>query len=166
DGGTRTAAITGAYIALADAVSFLRGRGAGNSLKGEPLLGSVAAVSVGIVDGVPMLDLPYEEDVHAQTDMNVVMTGDGRFIEVQGTAEAEPFDRNALDELLGLAAGGCAELARMQVAALAEPSVGRRCCWPAATGRSSTSCGASLPHWFPRSRCSGSTTCRPTTSRR
>jgi ribonuclease PH len=123
DGGTRTAAITGAYIALADAVSFLRGRGAGNSLKGEPLLGSVAAVSVGIVDGVPMLDLPYEEDVRAQTDMNVVMTGDGRFIEVQGTAEAEPFDRNALDELLGLAAGGCAELTRKQVAALAEPSV-------------------------------------------
>jgi ribonuclease PH len=121
DGGTRTAAITGAYVALADAVTFLRGRGSGNALKGEPLRGSVAAVSVGIIDGVPMLDLPYEEDVRAETDMNVVMTGDGRFIEVQGTAEAEPFDRTALDQLLVLAADGCAQLTRIQTAALAEP---------------------------------------------
>ncbi len=121
DGGTRTAAITGAYVALADAVTFLRARGSGNALKGEPLRGSVAAVSVGIIDGVPMLDLPYEEDVRAETDMNVVMTGDGRFIEVQGTAEAEPFDRAALDQLLVLAADGCAELTRIQVAALEEP---------------------------------------------
>src|SRR5512147_88296 len=89
DGGTRTAAITGAYVALADAVSWLRERG---SLAGEPLTGSVAAVSVGIVGGVPLLDLCYEEDVTAETDMNVVMTGDGGYVEVQGTAEGAPFD--------------------------------------------------------------------------
>src|SRR5512142_2678724 len=93
DGGTRTAAITGAYVALADAITHLRGNGA---LTGEPLIGSVAAVSVGIIDGVPRLDLPYEEDVRAETDMNVVMTGDGKFIEVQGTAEGAPFDRPLL----------------------------------------------------------------------
>src|SRR5829696_2264119 len=84
DGGTRTAAITGAYVALADAVAHLREKGA---LAGDPLVTSVSAVSVGIIDGVPRLDLPYEEDVRAETDMNVVMTGDGKFIEVQGTAE-------------------------------------------------------------------------------
>jgi ribonuclease PH len=116
DGGTRTAAITGAYVALADAVSWLRERG---SLAGEPLTGSVAAVSVGIVDGVPLLDLDYEEDVRAETDMNVVMTGDGAYVEVQGTAEAEPFDRALLDNLLDLAAVGCAELTRVQHEALA-----------------------------------------------
>ena len=116
DGGTRTAAITGAYVALADACAHLRGLGA---LKGEPLSGSVAAVSVGIVDGVPRLDLPYEEDVRAETDMNVVMTGDGRFIEVQGTAEAAPFDRSELDLLLTLAEKGCAELTSIQQKALA-----------------------------------------------
>ena len=116
DGGTRTAAITGAYVALADACAHLRGQ---RALKGEPLKGSVAAVSVGIVDGVPRLDLPYEEDVRAETDMNVVMTGDGRFVEVQGTAEGEPFDREVLDRLLLLAAGGCAELTALQQAALA-----------------------------------------------
>jgi ribonuclease PH len=115
DGGTRTAAITGAYVALADACAHLRAKGA---LKGEPLSGSVAAVSVGIIDGVPRLDLPYEEDVRAETDMNVVMTGDGRFVEVQGTAEAEPFDRSMLDALLTLATTGCAELTEMQKAAL------------------------------------------------
>src|SRR5436189_3960696 len=113
DGGTRTAAITGAYVALADAVSHLRGAGA---LTGEPLTGSVAAVSVGIVDGTPRLDLPYEEDVRAETDMNVVMTGDGRFVEVQGTAEGEPFDRTLLDDLLGLATKGCADLTAIQQA--------------------------------------------------
>jgi ribonuclease PH len=117
DGGTRTAAITGAYVALADAVAHLRKEG---SLTGEPLTGSVAAVSVGIVDGTPMLDLCYEEDVHAGTDMNVVMTGDGRFVEVQGTAEGTPFDRAELDTLLAVAAGGCADLSRMQQEALAE----------------------------------------------
>jgi ribonuclease PH len=118
DGGTRTAAITGAYVALVDACASLRGKGA---LRGQPLTGSVAAVSVGIVDGVPRLDLPYEEDVRAQTDMNVVMTGDGRFVEVQGTAEGEPFDRALLDDLLTLAAKGCADLTALQQAALAQP---------------------------------------------
>ncbi len=116
DGGTRTAAITGAYVALADAVTSLRDRGA---LTGEPLLGSVAAVSVGVVDGEPRLDLPYEEDVRADTDMNVVMTGDGRFVEVQGTAERAPFDRASLDALLELAAHGCASLSTQQAVALA-----------------------------------------------
>jgi ribonuclease PH len=115
DGGTRTAAITGAYVALADAVAHLRQEGA---LKGEPLIGSVAAVSVGIIDGEAMLDLCYEEDVRAGTDMNVVMTGDGRFVEVQGTAEGTPFDRAELDALLDVAAVGCAELTRLQQEAL------------------------------------------------
>ena len=119
DGGTRTAAITGAYVALADAVTHLRNNGA---LTGEPLVGSVAAVSVGIVDGSPRLDLHYDDDVRAETDMNVVMTGDGKFVEVQGTAEGAPFDRSALDELLELAIAGCVELTRLQVAALAEGS--------------------------------------------
>ncbi len=117
DGGTRTAAITGAYVALADAVAHLRSQGA---LTGEPLTGSIAAVSVGIVDGEPRLDLPYEEDVRADTDMNVVMTGDGRIVEVQGTAEQEPFARAQLDALLDLAAGGCAELTRVQQQSLVE----------------------------------------------
>jgi ribonuclease PH len=116
DGGTRTAAITGAYVALADAVGHLRGEGA---LKGDPLTGSVAAVSVGIIDGIPMLDLDYDEDVRAGTDMNVVMTGDGRFVEVQGTAEGTPFDRAELDALLEVATGGCEELSRLQREALA-----------------------------------------------
>jgi ribonuclease PH len=115
DGGTRTAAITGAYVALEDAVSWLRGKGA---LAGEPLTGSVSAVSVGIVGGEPLLDLCYEEDVTADTDMNVVMTGEGAFVEVQGTAEGAPFDRKLLDELLDLAAVGCGELTRAQRAAL------------------------------------------------
>ena len=109
DGGTRTAAITGAYVALADAVAHLREQGA---LAGDPLTGSVAAVSVGIIDGEPRLDLPYEEDVRADTDMNVVMTGEGAFVEVQGTAEADPFDRAQLDALLDLAVKGCADLTR------------------------------------------------------
>jgi ribonuclease PH len=116
DGGTRTAAITGAYVALADAVTYLREH---NALKGEPLTGSVSAVSAGIVDGTPLLDLAYEEDVRAGTDMNMVLTGDGRFVEVQGTAEGEPFDRKLLDVLLDLGAAGCAELSRLQQEALA-----------------------------------------------
>jgi ribonuclease PH len=120
DGGTRTAAITGAYVALADAVSWL---GTQTKLPGSPLTGSVAAVSVGILDGQPRLDLCYEEDVVADTDMNVVMTGDGRFVEVQGTAEAEPFDKALLDQLLELAAAGCADLTRAQTAALAQAGV-------------------------------------------
>ena len=115
DGGTRTAAITGAYVALVDAVSYLRDRGA---LAGEPLTSSVAAVSVGIVGGEPMLDLCYEEDVTAETDMNVVMTGDGAFVEVQGTAEGAPFDRGLLDRLLDLATTGCADLTKLQQEAL------------------------------------------------
>jgi ribonuclease PH len=115
DGGTRTAAITGAYVALTDAVSHLREKGA---LAGDPLVASVAAVSVGIVDGVPRLDLPYEEDVRAETDMNVVMTGTGSFIEVQGTAEGAAFDRTELDALLALAEKGCADLTRLQQQAL------------------------------------------------
>ncbi|WP_395638747.1 ribonuclease PH [Pseudolysinimonas sp.] len=118
DGGTRTAAITGAYVALHDAVEWGREKGfiAKNA---KALIGSVSAVSVGIIDGVPMLDLPYVEDVRAQTDMNVVMTGSGLFIEVQGTAEGAPFDKAELDALLALATSGNAELARIQQAALA-----------------------------------------------
>ena len=115
DGGTRTAAITGAYVALADAVTHLRNNGA---LTGEPLVGSVAAVSVGIVDGTARLDLHYDDDVRAETDMNVVMTGDGKFVEVQGTAEGAPFDRAELDALLVLAEQGCTELTRLQTEAL------------------------------------------------
>jgi ribonuclease PH len=116
DGGTRTASITGAYVALADAVSWLRGR---NALAGEPLAESVAAVSVGVVGGTPMLDLCYTEDSAADTDMNIVMSGSGSFIEVQGTAEGAPFDRGVLDQLLDLGAAGCTELTRLQQAALA-----------------------------------------------
>ena len=116
DGGTRTASITGAYVALSDAVGWLRER---NLLAGEPLIGSVAAISVGVVSGTPMLDLCYAEDSTADTDMNVVMSGTGQFIEVQGTAEGAPFDRGTLDELLDLAAGGCATLTELQAAALA-----------------------------------------------
>jgi ribonuclease PH len=116
DGGTRTPAITGAYVALADAVSWLRDR---KLLKREPLTGTVSAVSVGIIDGAPMLDLCYEEDVRAETDMNLVITGDGKFIEVQGTAEGAPFDRAELDSLLSLGVDGCAELAKLQQEALA-----------------------------------------------
>ena len=115
DGGTRTAAITGGYVALAEAIAWLKGR---KRTKGEPFVASVAAVSVGIVDGEPRLDLCYEEDVAAQTDMNVVCTGDGSFVEVQGTAERDPFDRKLLDGLLDLAVGGCAELTRLQQEAL------------------------------------------------
>ncbi|MBM9621358.1 ribonuclease PH [Streptomyces zhihengii] len=118
DGGTRTAAITGAYVALADAVTWAQGKKLVKAGR-KPLTGTVAAVSVGIVDGTPLLDLCYEEDVRAETDMNVVCTGDGRFVEVQGTAEAEPFDRKELNALLDLATGGCADLAALQRDALA-----------------------------------------------
>jgi ribonuclease PH len=116
DGGTRTASITGAYVALADAVSWLRDR---SLLAGEPLTGSVAAVSVGIVEGTPMLDLCYAEDSGADTDMNVVMSGDGAFIEIQGTAEKAPFERATLDTLLDLATLGCAQVTTLQREALA-----------------------------------------------
>lgn len=113
DGGTRTAAITGAYIALVDACAHLSVPTA--------LRTSVAAVSVGIVDGEPRLDLCYEEDVRAETDMNVVCTREGDFVEVQGTAEGAPFSRAQLDDLLELAVTGCAELTGLQAAALAVP---------------------------------------------
>ncbi len=120
DGGTRTAAITGAYVALADAIEWARGQGHVKA-GATPLSASVAAVSVGVVDGVALLDLAYTEDVRAQTDMNVVVTGDGSFVEVQGTAEGAPFDRVLLDRLLDLAVVGCAELTALQQAALARP---------------------------------------------
>jgi ribonuclease PH len=119
DGGTRTAAITGAYVALADAITWAKAQGHIKS-DAKPLNDSVAAVSVGIIDGVPMLDLCYEEDVRAGTDMNVVVAGDGRFIEVQGTAEGEPFDRALLNQLLDLAVAGCSTLNQMQKDALAK----------------------------------------------
>jgi ribonuclease PH len=116
DGGTRTAAITGAYVALADAVAWLEKEGA--LALPRPLVNSVSAVSVGVIDGEPRLDLMYEEDVRAETDMNVVCTGVGEFVEVQGTAEGAPFRRDELDALLDLAVTGCAELARLQQEAL------------------------------------------------
>jgi ribonuclease PH len=118
DGGTRTAAITGAYVALMDAISWAKEKGH-IAKDAMPIAQSVAAVSVGIINGTPMLDLCYEEDVTAETDMNIVCTGDGNFIEVQGTAEGKPFDRNLLNNLLDLGAAGCAELAKLQKQALA-----------------------------------------------
>ena len=117
DGGTRTAAITGAYVALADAIEWGRDRGFIGK-KALALKDSVSAVSVGIVDGTPLLDLAYGEDVRAETDMNVVVTGSGHFVEVQGTAEGAPFDRAELDALLDLALGGCVDLAAQQRTAL------------------------------------------------
>ena len=119
DGGTRTAAITGAYVALADAISWAQAKGH-NAQGAKPLSQSVAAVSVGIVNGKPTLDLCYEEDVSAETDMNIACTGDGNFIEVQGTAEGAPFDRSLLNQLLDLGAAGCAQLTKLQIAALAK----------------------------------------------
>jgi len=119
DGGTRTAAITGAYVALADAISWARDKGH-VSAKATVLRDSVSAVSVGIVEGEPMLDLAYVEDVAADTDMNVVITGRGSFVEVQGTAEGTPFERSELDRLLDLALAGTTELARIQREALGE----------------------------------------------
>src|SRR5579859_6189069 len=116
DGGTRTAAITGAYVALVDAVAWLDKQGA--LAQPAPLISSVSAVSVGVIDGEPRLDLMYDEDVRAETDMNVVVTGSGQFVEVQGTAEGAPFTRPELDALLDLAVTGCAELTRLQLAAL------------------------------------------------
>ena len=118
DGGTRTAAITGAYVALMDAISWAKEKGhiANDAM---PISQSVAAVSVGIINGTPTLDLCYEEDVTAETDMNIVCTGDGNFIEVQGTAEGKPFDRTLLNNLLDLGAAGCSELAKLQKQALA-----------------------------------------------
>lgn len=117
DGGTRTASITGAYVALMDAINWAKSNGHIAANK-NPITMGVSAVSVGIIDGVPMLDLCYKEDVTAETDMNIVCTADGNFVEVQGTAEGKPFDRTLLNELLDLGAAGCAELAKLQHAAL------------------------------------------------
>lgn len=117
DGGTRTAAITGAYLALHDAIEWARTQKL-IPAKSQPLSDSIAAVSVGIIDGVPFLDLAYTEDVRAETDMNVVVTGSGKFVEVQGTAEGVPFDRDELNSLLDLALKGTAELTQIQKAAL------------------------------------------------
>jgi ribonuclease PH len=119
DGGTRTAAITGAYVALAEAVRWAKEQKLVKP-NATVLRDTVAAVSVGIIDGVPMLDLPYVEDVRAETDMNVVVTGSGKFVEVQGTAEGAPFDRDELDLLLDLALAGTTELSRIQRETLGE----------------------------------------------
>ncbi|MDO4709874.1 MAG: ribonuclease PH [Pseudomonadota bacterium] len=116
DGGTRTAAITGAYVALADAIHGLLGRG---EIKKNPLHGAVAAISVGIYRGVPVLDLDYAEDSDCDTDMNIVMNDGGGFIELQGTAEGHAFRRDELDALLALGEAGCRELFVLQQAALA-----------------------------------------------
>jgi ribonuclease PH len=122
DGGTRTASISGAYVALHDALVRLQKAGV---IQGNPLTAGVAAVSVGIIDAVPMLDLDYSEDVRAEVDMNVVMTSEGRFVEVQGTAEGMPFTRAELDDLLGLAEHGIAQILEGQSEALADPPPAR-----------------------------------------
>ena len=119
DGGTRTASITGAYVALADAITWAKAQGHVGANK-NPLAQGVSAISVGIINGVPMLDLCYEEDVTADTDMNIVCTADGNFVEVQGTAEGKPFDRNLLNQLLDLGTNGCKQLDALQKAALAK----------------------------------------------
>ncbi|HHJ12797.1 MAG TPA: ribonuclease PH [Gammaproteobacteria bacterium] len=117
DGGTRTASITGGYVALADAIGHLLKRG---ELKETPLLGQVASVSVGIYQGTPVLDLDYPEDSNAETDMNVVMTDAGHFIEVQGTAEGHPFSGEEMNQMLALARKGIGELCQIQRAALSD----------------------------------------------
>ncbi|MEY4348396.1 MAG: ribonuclease [Actinomycetota bacterium] len=117
DGGTRTAAITGAWVALHDALAWAAERNIVKNLDAV-LLDTVAAISVGVIDGEPRLDLHYEEDVRAETDMNIVMTGSGGLVEVQGTAEGVPFTRAQFDSLLDLASKGCAELSAMQKAAV------------------------------------------------
>ncbi|HET6794553.1 MAG TPA: ribonuclease PH [Acidimicrobiales bacterium] len=118
DGGTRTAAICGAYVALHDALSRLLAQG---RLRTHPLREACAAVSVGIVDAVALLDLDYSEDSRAEVDMNVVMTSSGRFVEVQGTAEGMPFSHSELEEMLSLAEHGCAQLLDLQASVVAEP---------------------------------------------
>jgi ribonuclease PH len=118
DGGTRTASICGGFVALHDCLTRLHMAGL---VREHPITDLVAAVSVGVVGGVPLLDLPYEEDSRADTDMNVVMTGAGRFVEVQGTAEKEAFSRQELDQLLDLASAGIARIHEAQRALLAVP---------------------------------------------
>ena len=115
DGGTRTASITGAYIAVVDAIARMRELG---KIRNDPVLDSVAAVSVGIIDDGPVLDLCYREDASAEVDMNVVMTGKGKFIEVQGTAEGAPFGRNQMDRMMALARKGIAQITAIQAEAL------------------------------------------------
>jgi len=122
DGGTRTASICGGYVALHDAFTRMV---AGRTIGAHPITDACAAVSVGVVDALPYLDLEYSEDVGAEVDMNVVMTGAGRFIEVQGTAEGTPFSRSELEDLLGLAEKGIHELVDLEKAALAEPPAPR-----------------------------------------
>jgi ribonuclease PH len=122
DGGTRTASISGAYVALHDAFTRLVMAG---RIRANPLIAACAAVSVGIVDAVALLDLDYSEDVRAQVDMNVVMTSAGRFVEVQGTAEGLAFSRSELDDLLGLGESGIAEILDAQTAALLTPPAPR-----------------------------------------
>lgn len=117
DGGTRTASITGAYVAMVDAVSTLLQKGL---LTESPIKDSVAAISVGVYQGTPVLDLDYIEDSDCDTDMNVVMTGKGGFVEIQGTAEGEPFSRDTMNQMLDLAAKGITELAHLQAQALAK----------------------------------------------
>ena len=117
DGGTRTAAITGGYVALVEAIREMRGEGL---LDVDPITGQLAAVSCGLVNGEALLDLCYAEDSSAATDMNVVMTGDGKFVEIQATAEGEPFSPDQLDSLLNLASKGIAELFALQIDALGD----------------------------------------------
>lgn len=122
DGGTRTAAITGAFVALVDAINWAKAQGY-IAKSAKPIYDTVSAVSVGVVDSVPVADLEYVEDVRAETDMNVVVTGKGLFVEVQGTAEAQPFSKQELDQLLTLAIDSCASLATAQRTALGESFV-------------------------------------------
>jgi ribonuclease PH len=116
DGGTRTASISGAYIAVADALTYMREK---KMIKGDLLLDSIAAVSVGIIDNQPRLDLCYAEDSSAEVDMNIVMTGSNRFIELQGTAEGDPFDQDQMDAMLALGKQGVVQIKAAQEAALA-----------------------------------------------
>lgn len=118
DGGTRTAAITGAYVALADAVQFMLDKG---MIKENPIKQAIAAVSVGVWNGTPVLDLDYAEDSTCDTDLNVIMSGSGGFIEIQGTAEGEPFSADELNAMLALASKGVQELCEIQVQALSKP---------------------------------------------
>ncbi|WP_426572076.1 ribonuclease PH [Aquihabitans sp. McL0605] len=122
DGGTRTASICGGYVALHDALTRTMQAG---KITTHPLLDECAAISVGVIAGTPMLDLPYVEDAGAETDMNVVMTGSGGFVEVQGTAEGKPFSRAELDALLDLAEGGIAQIVELQRSVLATPPTAR-----------------------------------------
>jgi len=119
DGGTRTAAITGAYVALVDAINYGIEKGF-IPAKNQVIVDSISAISVGIIDGMPMLDLAYTEDVRAETDMNVVVTGSGEFVEVQGTAEGVSFSRDELNQLLDLALLGTSKLRNLQAEALAK----------------------------------------------